>query len=89
VVATCELMDFASFSTYLQLMGGGTESREPGRYDLSNLRIMALEDPRAEAASPGATLPETPASAISVPVAHCSASSVPSTSVANATTSCQ
>jgi hypothetical protein len=46
---------------------------------------MAPEDPGAEAASPGAVLPETLAPAISVPVAPYEALPTLGTSIANVT----
>jgi hypothetical protein len=63
VVVTCEHGDSASSPTRLQLMGGGRESGEPNKYSPDIPVPMALEDPRAGAASPRATLSGTPAPA--------------------------
>jgi hypothetical protein len=56
MAVTCEHADSASSPTRLQLMGGGGEPREPGKYNLDIPRPTVLEDPGARAASPGATL---------------------------------
>jgi hypothetical protein len=40
-------------------MDGGAELGEPGSYGPSNPGLMALEDPGAGTASPGAALPKT------------------------------
>jgi hypothetical protein len=40
-------------------MVGGGEPGEPDKYSLDTPKSMALEDPGARAASPGATLPRT------------------------------
>jgi hypothetical protein len=57
VAATCEHTDSASSSTRLQLIGGGGDSGEPGKYNLDTPGLTVLEDPGAKAAPPGAALP--------------------------------
>jgi hypothetical protein len=66
-VATCKHAGSATFSTRLQLMGGGIELGEPGSYSLSNPGLMPPKNPRARATSPGAALSETRTPSISVP----------------------
>jgi hypothetical protein len=82
-VATCEHANSASFSTRLQLTGRDAEPEEPCKYVPGNPGLMAPEDPRAEAASPGATLLETLVPAISELMVPCGAPLAPKTSVAN------
>jgi hypothetical protein len=40
----CENTDSASSSSCLQLIGGGEERREPGKYSLDTPGLMVLED---------------------------------------------
>jgi hypothetical protein len=76
-VVTYKHASSASLSTSLQLMGGATESEEPGKYDLGNSEPMAPEDSRAEDAPPGAALP--------VPMIPHGAPRTPRTSIDNDT----
>jgi hypothetical protein len=89
VVATYVHSNSSSFPTRLQLTGGDAEPEEPHRYGLGNPRIIAPEDPGAEAASPGAVLLKTPTLTISVLAVPCRVSPAPGTSVANVTADCQ
>jgi hypothetical protein len=61
VVMTRKHIDSASSPTCLQLMGGGGKPGEPGRYSPDTLGLVAPEEPRARAVSPGAALPGAPA----------------------------
>jgi hypothetical protein len=78
-------VDSASFSTRIQLKGGGAELGELGRYGLSNPELMAPEDPEAKAASPRAALPKTPTLVIPVLAVPCGVPRRADTYVANAT----
>jgi hypothetical protein len=52
-----------SSSTCLQLMDGGRESGEPGKYSPDTHRLTVLKDLGARATSPGVALPTMPAPA--------------------------
>jgi hypothetical protein len=62
---TYEHSDSTSSPTHLQLMGGGGELGEPGKYNPDISRPTALQDPGAGAASPRTPLPGVPS-----PVPH-------------------
>jgi hypothetical protein len=86
-MVTCDHASSALLPTRFQLTSEDAESEELGGYGLCNSGRMVPEDPKAEAAPTGATLPGMLAPDISVPTMPRGAPPAPITSVANATDS--